>query len=154
MHFNTLYQHARQPSTVFKILGTTQSQFNFTLISSKSIRNLFINVKRYSINCLGLEIDALNRLKHRKLRSCSLPGDNFSAETESRRTIYSIASLTGKTVDSLYCCTDTVLSTLSRKDRRNGANFRRPCTWVMAENHARESSIYTDDLFMLGEFIL
>ena len=152
MHFNTLYQHARQPSTVFKILGTTQSQFNFTLISSKSIRNLFINVKRYSINCLGLEIDALSRLKHRKLRSCSLPGDNFSAETESRRTIYSIASLTGKTVDPLLILHRYWIFSAEKMEETGRTSDPSDFLVPSNENHAHESRIYTDDLFMLGEF--
>ena len=45
--------HTRQPGTVFKILATPQSEIHiwfsryFSLISSKGIRHLFTNVKRF-----------------------------------------------------------------------------------------------------------
>ena len=90
---------------------------NFSLIPSKSIRHLFTNVRRFK-NCFGFEIDALKRLKHRKLRSSSPPVDDFSVVPESRRTIYSIASLTGKTVDYLYSCTDIEYSHQKRWKER------------------------------------
>ena len=77
--------------------------------------------------------------------------DNFSAVTESRRTIYSIASLTGKTVDSLYSCIDIEYSQQKRyKQQGKLQNLREPSN----EHHAHEMRIYTDDLFMLGEFVL
>ena len=70
IHFNTLILHTPQPCTVLKILGTPQSEIqfsrNFSLISSKSIGHLSSDSK----SCLGFEIDAGVELGHRVKSQC------------------------------------------------------------------------------------